>query len=84
MKKIIALAAAGLVSMGTTAHAWDNRYEHHHHAPGWVAPLMLGAVAGAVVGGVVAQPRVVEPIRCYDMLVGYDAWNRPVYQRICR
>ena len=54
------------------------------------------ALAGVVTGAVIAnevnrnsapKPVVMVPtpvVRCYNHLIGYDYWRRPVYQQVCQ
>lgn len=58
MKKILALALSTLLVTPAFADQW--RHGHHHYRGngyGWVAPLVLGGVAGYML----AQPRYVTP-----------------------
>ena len=85
MKKVLFLVAA-LAMCATTAQA--QRYEHHyyHHEGnrnGWVAPLVGGMVAGALIEGMTRPAPVYVPT-CWDEVVGYDLYNRPMIRRVCR
>lgn len=91
MKTAIVLAlAATLVS--TSALAQGYRRDYRGGGGNWVAPLVGGLIIGGVVGNAMSQPQVVDPvpvyveppISCWNEFVGYDAWRRAVYRRVCR
>jgi len=91
----IAIATLAIGLTVTSAHAeYYRRYENHHyynHGGGgnWVAPLVGGLIIGGMLGAISEQQQQqqyynqYQPI-CRDVVVGYDLWNRPVFQRVCQ
>ena len=86
MKKVLFLVAT-LAVCTTTAEAqpYERHHYHHYEGPrnGWVAPLVGGMVAGALIEGM-ARPAPVYVPTCWDEIMGYDAWGRPLMRRVCR
>ncbi|CAB4123171.1 hypothetical protein UFOVP29_330 [uncultured Caudovirales phage] len=90
MKKIVAVAlAATFISTAAMAQGYHRDHRGGGGGGGWVAPLVGGLILGGVVGSVMSQPRYappmpvyVEPV-CYDRIVAYDAWRRPIISRVC-
>lgn len=96
MKKLV----LGLFAVTLLAAAPANAQRYNHNdsyrgggggGGGWVAPLVGGLIIGGVVGSAMSQPQVVDPTPvyveppvCWNEFVGYDAWRRPVYRRVCR
>lgn len=92
LKKILAVALAMTLTAGPVLAQGHHR-DHRAGGGGWVAPLVGGLIIGGIVGGAMSQPRYVAPGPvyvappvpvCWDEIVGYDYWRRPVYQRVCR
>jgi len=48
MKKVLALAVAGLMTISTPSQANPNHWHHHgsHNRYDWVAPLVIGGAVG--------------------------------------
>lgn len=93
MKKIVAVAlAATFISTAAMAQGYHRDHRDGGGGGGWVAPLVGGLIIGGVVGNAMSQPQVVDPvpvyveppISCWNEFVGYDAWRRAVYRRVCR
>jgi hypothetical protein len=88
-KITIAISAIGLTI--TSAHAdWNRRYENHNHyynrGGDWVAPLIGGMIIGGMIGALSEQQQYNQqyyPV-CRTIVIGYDVWNRPVFQRVCQ
>lgn len=81
-KSIIAIAI--LAATITTASAQHRgRFGHfgdHRHG---INPWVAGAVGLGILGaGVYVGSRYYDRV-CWHEHVGYDAWGRPVYRRIC-
>jgi hypothetical protein len=94
MKKLVLglFAVALLAAVPANAQRYNRNDSYRGGGGGWVAPLVGGLIIGGVVGSVMSQPQVVDPVpvyvepqySCWNELIGYDAWRRPVYQRRCR
>ena len=99
MRKILLATVATVALLGSTAANADyyrHRHGGYHggggHRGGWVAPLVGGLILGGALYGLSQQPTYAapppyqpyyrEPV-CRDVIVGRDAWNRPVYQFVC-
>jgi hypothetical protein len=94
-KIAIAALVIGLTSTSALAD-WNRRYENHNHyynhggGGDWAAPLIGGLIIGGMLGAMSEQQQYqqqyyqqYQPI-CRTIVVGYDMWNRPVFQRVCQ
>ena len=72
MKRVLAVLLLALAAVPAIAQQWHgHRYNHHYHGyhgGGWVAPLIIGGVVGAVIANrpvtqtetvIVQQPQTV-------------------------
>lgn len=84
-KSIIAIAI--LVATITTAaaqHRYHRAAPHHHHGHSHgISPWVAGAVGLGILGAGIAASSYYYNRVCWREHVGYDAWGRPVYRRIC-
>jgi hypothetical protein len=84
------------LSSSVLAQGYNRGHGHYHNGGGnWVAPLVGGVIIGGIIGSMASPPpppvvyvappapQYVPPT-CWDEIVGYDAWGRPVYRRYCR
>ena len=92
---VLGLITAGIVTIAAataTANAqYYNRGYYHGNNNGWVAPFVGGAIIGGIVGQALLAPPpptiyvAPQPAPvCWQELVYYDAWSRPVYRTVCR
>ena len=61
--------------------------DHHHHHSGWIAPLVGGIAAGAIIGGVYnSRPNYAPPTAVYPPYYGgvpYGYHYESIYDAYC-
>lgn len=87
MKKIL---IAGMIVLATTAtsfaqhrHHFGARHSHHHGHRHGISPWVAGAVGLGILGAGIAAGSYYYNRVCWREHVGYDAWGRYVYRRVC-
>ena len=82
-KSIIAIAIlAATITTASAQHRYHRAAPHHHHGHG-INPWVAGVVGLGILGAGVAAGSYYYNRVCWREHVGYDAWGRPVYRRIC-
>jgi hypothetical protein len=93
MFKKSVIIGLSVVLLASAANA-QGYHRDYRGGGGWVAPFVGGAIIGGIIGGAIVTPRVYEPpvvvappvypSNCWDEIVGYDVWHRPIVRRFCR
>ena len=68
MKKVLIIVILASVATVSFAQQWQHQLHHRHPAPrtiivernDWIAPLIIGGIAGAVIANANQQPVVVQ------------------------
>ena len=89
---VLVCGAAQAQHRGGYGGGYAPAYHGGHHGDGWVAPVIGGMIAGAVIGNMLSPPPVVyaqPPVvysqpACNVVVVGYDYYRNPIYQQVCQ
>lgn len=79
---------------GHHGHHYNHQHRHHHQQQNYyyyqkrnnnVAPWVLGGLAlGALGAYAITNPAPLGFTACWQEVIGYDRYGRPVYDQVCQ
>jgi hypothetical protein len=98
MSAVIVTLSSGAYAQGYHRGGHGGGYYGGGYGGGWAAPFVGGAIIGGILGSMTAPryyapppvyvapsyaPPLVYAPACYNRFLGYDAYGRPVHDRVC-